>query len=103
VLAECKFRQVEAKALETVRSARFISLSCDEVTSTDNGSWISIHCYVVQNWSTVPILINLERVQEQATSANLLHIILSAVKLKGGVHGDNLVQKLMSFEVGKIF
>jgi hypothetical protein len=62
VLAECIFRQVEAKALEMVRSARFISLSCDEVTSIDNGSWISIHCYVVQNWSRVPILISLQHV-----------------------------------------
>ena len=38
MLAECMFRQIEAKTLETVRSSRFISLSCDEVTSIDNGS-----------------------------------------------------------------
>jgi hypothetical protein len=102
MLADCMFRQVEAKALETVRASRFISLSCDEVTSIDNGSWISIHCYVVQNWSRVPILISLERVQDQATSTNLLNLILSAVKHKGGVYGGDLVQKFMSFGVGKI-
>jgi hypothetical protein len=101
MLAECMFRQVEAKTLETVRSSRFISLSCDEVTSIDNGSWISIHCYVVQNWSRVPILISLERVQDQATSANLLQVILNAVRHKGGVYGGSLVHKLMSFGVGK--
>jgi hypothetical protein len=101
MLAECIFRQVEAKTLETVRSSRFISLSCDEVTSIDNGSWISIHCYVVQNWSRVPILISLERVQDQATSANLLQVILNAVRHKGGVYGGSLVHKLMSFGVGK--
>jgi hypothetical protein len=100
MLAKYMFRQVEAKGLETVRSARFILFSCNEVTSIDNESWISIHCYVVQNWSRVPILISLERVQDQATSSNLLHFILSAVKRKGGVHGDSLVHKLMSFEVG---
>jgi hypothetical protein len=49
ILAECMFRQVEAKSLEMVKSARFISISCNEVTSIDNGSWISIHAYVVQN------------------------------------------------------
>jgi hypothetical protein len=80
MLAECMFRQVEAKTLETVRSSRFISLSCDEVTSIDNGSWISIHCYVVQN---------------------LLQVILNAVRHKGGVYGGSLVHKLMSFGVGK--
>ena len=47
MLAKCMFHQVEAKALEIVHAIRFISLSCDEVTSIDNGSWISIHCYVV--------------------------------------------------------
>jgi hypothetical protein len=102
MLAEYMFRQVEAKAVETVKSSRFISLSSDEVTSIDNGSWISIHCYIVQNWSRVPILISLKRVQGQATSANLLHLILSTVKHKGGVYGDDLVHKLMSFGVGKI-
>jgi hypothetical protein len=49
ILAECMFRQVEAKSLEIVKCARFISTSCNEVTSIDNGSWISIHAYVVQN------------------------------------------------------
>jgi hypothetical protein len=96
------FGTFEAKALETVGSTKFISLSCDEVTSIDNGSWISIHCYVVQNWSRVLILLSLERVQDQATSSNLLHLILSAVKRKGGVHGGSLVHKLMSFGVGKL-
>jgi hypothetical protein len=85
MLAECMFRQVEAKALETVQAARFISLSCDEVTLIDNGSWISIHYYV----------------EEQATSVNLLRLILNTVKLKGGVYGSNLVHKLMSFGVGE--
>jgi hypothetical protein len=88
--------------LETIKFAKFISLSCDEVTSIDNGLWISIHCYVVQNWNRVPILISLECVQDQAASANLLHLIMSTVKHKGGVYGGNLVHKLMSFRVGKI-
>jgi hypothetical protein len=101
MLAECMFHQVEAKALDIVNSARFFSVSCDEVTSIDNGSWISIHCYVVQNWTRVPILITLEQMKEQATSTNLLHIILKAVKDKGGVSDGDLVHKLMSFSVGK--
>jgi hypothetical protein len=38
MLAECMFRQVEAKALDIVNSARFFSISYDEVTCIDNGS-----------------------------------------------------------------
>ena len=49
MLVECMYRQVEVKALEKIRLAKFFSVSCDEVTSIDNGSWISIHYYVVQN------------------------------------------------------
>jgi hypothetical protein len=101
MLAECMIRQIEAKALDTVSSARFFLVSCNEVTSIDNGSWISIHYYVVQNWNRVPILIMLEQVKEQTTSTNFLEIILKAVKDKGGVGDGSLVHKLMSFSVGK--
>jgi hypothetical protein len=44
----------------------------------------------------------LEQMKEQATSTNLLHIILKAVKDKGGVSDGDLVHKLMSFGVGKL-
>jgi hypothetical protein len=47
------------------------------------------------------MLISLERVKEQATSENLLRLILNSVKLKSGMYGRNLVHKLMSFEVGE--
>jgi hypothetical protein len=43
-----------------VQQARFILINCDEVTTLDNQSWISIHVYIVENWCRVPILLNLE-------------------------------------------
>jgi hypothetical protein len=30
-----------------VQNAKFISFTCDEVTSMDNASWASVHGYVV--------------------------------------------------------
>jgi hypothetical protein len=33
----------------TIQAANYISLSCDEVSTVDNQSWLSIHYYVVQN------------------------------------------------------
>jgi hypothetical protein len=32
-----------------IHNAKFIFLTCDEVTSMDNASWASLHGYVVQN------------------------------------------------------
>jgi hypothetical protein len=36
-----------------------VSLSCDEIIAFDNQSWMSIHCYAVENWMRVSILMNL--------------------------------------------
>jgi hypothetical protein len=33
-----------------VYNAKFISLTCDEVTYMDNASWANVHNYVVQDW-----------------------------------------------------
>jgi len=30
-----------------IQNAKFISLTCDEVTSMDNANWASVHGYVV--------------------------------------------------------
>ncbi len=34
------------------------SLNYNEITTFDIDSWISIHCYVVENWIKVSILLN---------------------------------------------
>jgi hypothetical protein len=36
-------------------SNNFISISCDEVTSVDNQSWLSLHAYIMKEWSQIPI------------------------------------------------
>jgi hypothetical protein len=38
------------KTKSLVEGARFISLSCDEVTTSDHYSWISIHVSMVEDW-----------------------------------------------------
>jgi hypothetical protein len=39
-----------------IGATQYLSLICDEVSTIDNQSWLSIHAYVVQNW--LRILIN---------------------------------------------
>jgi hypothetical protein len=38
----------------------YVAFMCDEVSTMDNGSWISIHAYVMQHWVKVPMLISLK-------------------------------------------
>ena len=57
------------KLKATIRSARFISISCDEVTLCDSGHWLSLHAYVVVDWVRVLVLLHLSKVQGQGTDA----------------------------------
>jgi hypothetical protein len=43
----------------------------DEVTTINNQSWISIHCYVVEHWRQVSILLTLEQLVEGGTTINI--------------------------------
>jgi hypothetical protein len=68
-----------------IQNARFISLSCDEITTVDNQSWILIHCYVVQNWHKVPIFLNLQKIIEGSGSDNLTTMHLNSIAIIGGL------------------
>jgi hypothetical protein len=57
VMAECLHKHVFNKMWKDVASSKYLTLSCDEVTTIDNQSWISIHCYVVQDWCRLHVLI----------------------------------------------
>jgi hypothetical protein len=45
---------------ECVQKNKIISLNCDEVTTIDNQSWLSMHVYVTNLWKQIPILLNLQ-------------------------------------------
>jgi len=68
-----------------VQQARFISFSCDEVTTLNNQSWIYVHGYVVDNWHKVPILLNLERIVDEGTSDNLTTMVIHSLVIFGGM------------------
>ena len=45
-----------------LKNVNFFSLICDETTTIDCQTWISIHVYVVKEYVCVPMLLTLERV-----------------------------------------
>jgi hypothetical protein len=54
-------------------------LSCDEVTTIDNGWWICVHAYVIDCWSKVPILVCLDTIVDRSCSNNLTQVIMNAL------------------------
>ncbi len=68
--------------LAKVFAPNYVVLTCDEVSTMDNGSWISIHAYVMQHWVKVPMLNFLQRVVDGLEVDNLTIIIMEALHLK---------------------
>ncbi len=50
------------KKINVVAKASFVFLSANEIIIIDNQSWTSIHVYVMQAWTRVPILLTLQHV-----------------------------------------
>jgi hypothetical protein len=58
-MVACMHDLVVNKTKSLVEGARFITISCDEVTTFDLQSWISIHVYVLEDWQWRPLLLSL--------------------------------------------
>jgi hypothetical protein len=82
-----------------VGATRYVVLSCDEVFTVDNQSWLFVHCYVVQNWVRIPIFIYLDKVLESLSSDNLTKVIMEALTIGGGLPKYQIAQKLICFGV----
>ncbi len=82
---------------EIVVGSRYLAISWDEVIRIDNQSWISIHCYVIQNWCHLFVLISLEQVIEGRGFDNMIKMIMDVLKKHTSVFNANVVAKLLSF------
>jgi hypothetical protein len=59
-MAKVMYKRLIWATCLTMQKAWFIFVSCDEMTTIDNKSWISIHVYVVERWKQLPILLVLQ-------------------------------------------
>jgi len=81
-----------------IQSANYIAFIADETTTVDNCSYIAVHCYVVQNWTRVPMLILLQKLEANGASAdNLTSLIMSALSVKVQLNGDTIASRLICF------
>jgi hypothetical protein len=81
--------QVVMKATRVViQTTHYGALNCDEVSTIDNQSWLSIHCYVVENWVRILNLISLDKVVATLQvhgSDNLIKVIMEALMIGGSL------------------
>ncbi len=84
---------------ECLLIVKFISLSCDEVTTIDNQSWLSMHVYMIDLWKQIPILLNLQQMVNGASSNNLTSLIVQRLINYGGYSETNITNKLVCFAI----
>jgi hypothetical protein len=85
-----------------VQKSPLISMNCDEVTTINNQSWLSVHVYVIKERKKVLIMLNLQHVVDGTTSDNLTSFIVKSLMEFGGLSETNLANKLFSFGVDRV-
>jgi hypothetical protein len=89
---------ISEKMKETLVKANYVAISCDEVTTVDNQQWLCIHAYTCSSAKTRDShLLFLGRVTEGGNANNLKEMILFALRYHGGLDGDQIAQKVISF------
>jgi len=96
-MAESMYCQVKEVIKRKISTAHFVAITCDEVTSVDNGSWICIHVYVVKNFIRSPLLVSLQRLMGGAGADSLTLIIMKALQDGGDLTLEQLSRRLLCF------
>jgi hypothetical protein len=77
---------------------RYVALNYDEISITNNQFKLFVHCYVMQNWIKIPIIIFLDKVFEGSRSDNLTKVIMEALMIVGCLLKDQNAQILICFK-----
>jgi hypothetical protein len=80
---------------------RFFTISADEVTTIDNGTWMSVTIYYIDDWGRESMMYALEHVKEGATSNNLTKVIMKAVQALTAMSREEIAKKIIAFGAGE--
>jgi len=78
-MAQFMYAQVIKDILTIISIANYVVFTCDEMNTMDNGGWVSIHAYVMQNWVKIPMLFSLQKVVDVTRANNLTVVIMDAL------------------------
>jgi len=95
-MVDCLYLLVKEAIKRKVGASHFVSITCDEVTSVDNGNWLCIHAYV-DNFVRIPHLISLQRLVDGGGADSLISIIMKVLLSIGDLTFDQISRRLISF------
>lgn len=95
-LTNCLNEVVLAKTSSLMQKTKYISTSCDKVTTSYSRSWISVHANVMQDWDRFPLLVVLKRIADGSSSNKMKLKIVEHVMEIGGLSRDELGTRLWS-------
>lgn len=81
----------------TMGVARYVAISCDEVSIMDNQYWLYVYCYIMHNWVRILIHISLDKVVKGLGNDNLTKVIVEAFTISGNLPKDQIAQKFICF------
>jgi hypothetical protein len=91
---------VTLKQTETLQAASFFTVTCDEVTTQDNGTWVSVTMYTMRDWERFYMQASLELLDEEATSNNLTRLIVKTVQTVSGLDRQDIAARFVAFGAG---
>jgi hypothetical protein len=94
-------RQLTKKKKEVIWGARFFSATADEVTTIDNGTWVSITLHYVVDWGRENFLAKLDHVEDGTTSNNLTKVITKAICDITGMSRIDIASRMLAFGAGE--
>jgi hypothetical protein len=80
---------------------KYFTVSADEVTTIDNGTWMSITIYYVDDWGWELMMCALEHVKEGMTSNNLTKVIMKAVQVLTIMLKEEIAKRMIAFGTGE--
>jgi hypothetical protein len=60
-------RQLLKKKTEVLQACKFFTVTVDEVTTIDNGTWVSVTIYYIQDFQCCSMMATLEHIEDGAT------------------------------------
>jgi len=96
-MVDCIHNQILPTLKEAMSNASNVALTVDEIMNMDNQNWISIHGYVLKDWSWILVLLTMKQIVDGFNLNNLTRVLMNSLKLCGGISKEHINNKLVSF------
>jgi hypothetical protein len=101
-MVNCIHNQILATLKEAMSNASNVALTTNEITNMNNQNWISIHGYVLKDWSWILVLLTMKQIVDGSNLDNLKKVLMNSLKLCGGISKEHITNKLVSFGANEV-